>query len=226
MLTGSHLDLITLGSICLLGAMSPGPSLFVILGVAGQSGKKAGVAAAWGHAVGVGFWAMLSLSSWGLLTQSAPAWIRELLTTLACLYLLFLAFRIGFAAYQNQITNHSNEVPTSQSAKQSMRKHALTGLSIAIANPKLLLFFIAIYPQVIPSMPSMNEKIIAVITPLFIDGLWYHGATLTSERLGLIKLLHRYQRTTLALTAFILLILVAQTFINSSFDWSSQLPDQ
>ena len=42
-------DWLSLISICLLGALSPGPSLMVILACTAENGRKAGVLASIGH---------------------------------------------------------------------------------------------------------------------------------------------------------------------------------
>ena len=83
----AHLNLYTLTLVCLLGAMSPGPSLAVILGIAAQSGPSSAALASWAHAIGVGVWATLSLSGWSYLLTRAPE-IAQWLTLIASLYLM------------------------------------------------------------------------------------------------------------------------------------------
>ncbi|HKI74867.1 MAG TPA: LysE family transporter, partial [Pseudomonadales bacterium] len=44
--------------VCALGAMSPGPSLAVVIRNTVSNGGREGVATAWAHAVGVGLYAL------------------------------------------------------------------------------------------------------------------------------------------------------------------------
>ena len=55
-------DWLSLISICLLGALSPGPSLMVILACTAENGRKAGVLASIGHGLGVFIYALAAAS--------------------------------------------------------------------------------------------------------------------------------------------------------------------
>jgi threonine/homoserine/homoserine lactone efflux protein len=44
---------------------------------------------------------------------------------------------------------------------------------VALGNPKLILFFIALFSQFVTPEMSLAAKVIIVLTAVFIDGGWY-----------------------------------------------------
>ena len=76
---------ISLVSICLLGAMSPGPSLAVVLTATLGHGRGGGYRAALAHGVGVGLYGLLTVTSLALLITRTPT--------------LYLALQLAGAAY-------------------------------------------------------------------------------------------------------------------------------
>nr|WP_315981148.1 LysE family transporter [Aliamphritea spongicola] len=60
----SLLTWLSLVAVCCLGAMSPGPSLAVVLRHALSNSTRHAVVAALSHAIGVAMWAMLTIWGW------------------------------------------------------------------------------------------------------------------------------------------------------------------
>lgn len=210
-LEAAHLDLSTLAVVCILGAASPGPSLFVILGVAGQRGTGAGIRASWGHACGVGLWALLSLASWRALMSMTPS-LTRVLSIVASLYLYSLAVRSLSSALLHPSSPEAEAAP-SKTREEASQRSSIAGFSIAISNPKLLLFFSAIYPQVLPARLTPTEMIFALLLPILIDGLWYHIVTLISAKLGIISLLNRARRYTHALIGLLFIFIATRSLL-------------
>ena len=63
---------ISLFSICLLGAMSPGPSLAVVLNSTLGGGQRAGYLTALAHGVGVGLYGLLTVTGLAVLITRSP----------------------------------------------------------------------------------------------------------------------------------------------------------
>ena len=83
---------LTIVTICLLGAMSPGPSLVVVLRQAISSGRKAGLITAIAHGIGIGLYAMACISGIAVIITTSPI----LFTTLKWAgagYLLWLGIK-------------------------------------------------------------------------------------------------------------------------------------
>jgi threonine/homoserine/homoserine lactone efflux protein len=154
---------LTVVSICLLGAMSPGPSLAVVLQQTLRGGRKTGLVAAVSHGLGIGLYALLCISGLAVMITASPA----LFTTLqwaGAAYLLWLGIK-GLLA-KPQAVEMLAEAPTSGSA-------ARDGFLVVFLNPKVAVFFIALFSQVIGSDTSVVEKLAYAATALFIDMGWY-----------------------------------------------------
>ena len=67
---------LSLAIICLLGAMSPGPSLAVVVKQAVNGGARQGVICALAHGAGIFLWAILMVSGLGALLLTHPAWFN------------------------------------------------------------------------------------------------------------------------------------------------------
>jgi threonine/homoserine/homoserine lactone efflux protein len=81
---------LSLALLCLFGAMTPGPSLAVVLGSSLRGGHPAGLAAALAHGLAVGLYAVLTVAGLAaLLTASLK--LFALLQFAAAGYLVYLA---------------------------------------------------------------------------------------------------------------------------------------
>ena len=67
-----------LALVCLLGAMSPGPSLAIVVRHTVTSGTRAGVICAFAHGFGIFLWAALMVSGLGALLLAQPTWFDGL----------------------------------------------------------------------------------------------------------------------------------------------------
>ncbi len=154
---------LTVVSICLLGAMSPGPSLAVVLKQTLSGGRQVGLIAAISHGLGVGLYALLCISGIAVMITAS----QVLFTTLqwgGAGYLLWM----GINALRAATTSKAMlaDPPTTGSA-------ARDGFLVVFLNPKIALFFIALFSQVIGSETSWLEKFTYASTAMVIDMAWY-----------------------------------------------------
>ena len=75
-----------LAGVCLVGAMSPGPSLALVLQASVTSNRRAGLLVSVSHGIGIFVWAILTASGMGLLLMEWPEFYRAL-QVIGCLYL-------------------------------------------------------------------------------------------------------------------------------------------
>jgi threonine/homoserine/homoserine lactone efflux protein len=154
---------LTVVSICLLGAMSPGPSLAVVLKQTVSGGRKMGLISAITHGLGIGLYAMASISGIAVLITATPA-LFTALKWLGALYLIW----IGIKGLQAKAGSGDSlaDPPTTGSA-------ARDGFLIVFLNPKVAVFFIALFSQFIGSETTWLEKLVFAATAMFIDMAWY-----------------------------------------------------
>ena len=154
---------LTVVSICLLGAMSPGPSLAVILQQTLQGGRKSGLVAAVSHGFGIGIYALLCISGIAVMITTSPM-LFTALQWLGAAYLIWIGSK-GLLARAGANTSQQ-QAPTTGSA-------ARNGFLVVFLNPKVAVFFIALFSQVIGSDTSWLQKLIYAATAMFIDMAWY-----------------------------------------------------
>ena len=154
---------LTVVSICLLGAMSPGPSLAVVLKQTISGGRRTGLIAAITHGLGIGLYALLCISGIAVMITTSPVLFTALQWAGAA-YLVWIGIN-GLRARAGD-SSALADPPTTGSA-------ARDGFLVVFLNPKVAVFFIAMFSQVIGSETTWLEKLAFAATALFIDMAWY-----------------------------------------------------
>lgn len=158
---------LSLASVCVLGAMTPGASLAVVLKHTLSGSRKHGVYASIAHGAGIALYAILTVLGLALVIQQTP-WLYDLLKYAGAGFLLWLAYKAFTAQSSLQSDSTLAEQP-----KMSLGKSIYQGFMIAFLNPKIAIFFIALFSQFIDSHTLWQQKLIMVITVAGIDTLWY-----------------------------------------------------
>ena len=154
--------LIGMSFVCALGAISPGPSLVVVLRNTVSGGRISGAMTGVGHGIGLtvyAFIAVMGLSSILIANEQ----IFKALQWAGALVLTWLAF--------NLITNNPSN--STKSYKSSQRRGFLEGFMISFLNPKILVFMVAVFSQFInPEITNYGRFIMAIVAGT-IDTAWY-----------------------------------------------------
>jgi len=143
-----------------LGAISPGPSLAVLLRNTMEGGKPRGVACGVGHGIGFGIYAFIAVSGIAQLKASAGG-AAEVLEIVGGLFLLFLAVLM--------LRGSSDEVEHQSSGRRGFTE----GFLIAFLNPKILAFLLAVFSQFVQPDFSWGDRMIIACIAMFTDGGWY-----------------------------------------------------
>ncbi|MEX0387348.1 LysE family translocator [Spiribacter onubensis] len=165
---------LSLLAICLLGAMSPGPSLAVVIRNTVNRGRGAGVITALSHGLGVGGYALAT--SLGLATVIATQQtLFNAITLAGSAYLLWLganAMRGGNAAVSGHPAAHDAEQAAS-GRPGALMAAARDGFTIAFLNPKIALFFLALFSQFVSADAGVVEVATLAGTATVVDAGWY-----------------------------------------------------
>ncbi|MDV5172476.1 LysE family translocator [Photobacterium rosenbergii] len=151
--------------ICMLGAMSPGPSLAVVAKHSLAGGRLHGVVTSWAHASGVGVYALVTLLGLAVVLKQSPT-LFSVITYAGAAYLAYL----GVNALRSK-GGVAAKLAAGQST--SLVEAARDGAMISLLNPKLALFFLALFSQFVAVGTELSSRAIIVATPLLVDGLWY-----------------------------------------------------
>lgn len=154
---------LTVVTICLLGAMSPGPSLAVVLQQTLRGGRATGLVAAVTHGLGIGLYALLCISGIAVMITTSP-FLFTGLQWLGAGYLIWIGYK-GLRA-KRPTTEALSVAPTTGSA-------ARDGFLVVFLNPKVAVFFIALFSQVIGSETTLPARLVYAATAMFIDMGWY-----------------------------------------------------
>ena len=196
----------TVFTACLFGAMSPGPSLAVVINHTLATGRIAGSYAAISHGIGIGIYALITAFGLSAVIEQNPV-VFETTQFLGSLFLLYLGVKLIFSSKKIEKIGLAS-VPSS-SNMLAIRD----GLGIALINPKILLFFTALFSQFVQIESSFVDKIILAIIAGGVDTLWYLLVVTIVSRSGSMA---RYQRASGFFDKIfgVLLVFIAFRFIN------------
>lgn len=194
--------------VCLMGAMFPGASLAVVLRQTLSNSPLHGVVTSISHALGVGVYALLSVLGLGLLLQQSPM-LTKIISYAGAVYLLWIGMQ-GILAKPNSSSAHA-ELHTQQTA--SLWDAARDGFMIALLNPKIGLYFLALFSQFIHPGMGLDAKSIFVLTIILVDGLWYVLVSLVLSRGPVLTWLKRNQLWVERALGVILIMIALRIFL-------------
>ncbi len=150
---------------CLLGAMSPGPSLAVIVNLSLSQGRIAGLIAAVTHGLMIGLFAFATAFGLVVIVERNPL-IFNAVQIAGCVFLIWMAVKLLFTTANREIVS----VVTAQSSKWLA---ARDGLLIVLVNPKIIIFFSALFSQFVDASSQLWEKTLLALIAGIVDMLWY-----------------------------------------------------
>ena len=150
-------------TVCLLGAMSPGPSMAVVIHNAIFKGRYNGILTSIGHGIGIAIYATFAVLGLGLIIET-NIFIFNSLKILSIIFLIF----IGMKSILNKEKLNLEKKDVKEKAISFLQ-----GFSISILNPKILVWFIAIYSQFMSLNNELIFNIYLVTIAGIVDAFWY-----------------------------------------------------
>ena len=190
--------------VCTIGAMSPGPSLAVVIRNNINYNRFAGIMTSVGHGIGIGVYATLAVLGLGFILQTNQT-LYFLIQIMGLIFLFFLGLLFIF---QKKSKEKNNE-------DQNQLNSFLQGFLIAIINPKILIWFTAIYSQFISIEASIVFNLILILTASIIDALWYILVSIAISGYGTKNFLIDKKKMIQKITGSILLIIAIGLFYNT-----------
>lgn len=160
-------DWLPLFAVCLLGAVSPGPSCVLILRHAATHSVWHGVVASVSHASGIALYALVTVLGLSGIMLAMPLLFNGMVL-IGAAFLFWLGIK-------SLLANRSKfDVEPALSQKVGLAKSGLEGFGIAVFNPKSLIFFSALFSQFITlGQGSWQTSSILVVTPWVVDAVWF-----------------------------------------------------
>lgn len=154
--------------VCLLGAMAPGPDFVVVTRSAILGGRKAGIAAGLGIALGVFVWVVaIALGVAAILTASAVAF--TVVKLIGAAYLIFLGVKAWLAVRRGDYSEIKEKAAPAMSPPMAFRHGLLTNL----LNPKVAVFFLALLPQFLPHTASTAQTLQLAVLATTVTIVWF-----------------------------------------------------
>ena len=183
-------------AICIVGAMSPGPSMALIIRNSIRFGRVSGLLSSIGHAIGIGIYAAISIAGLQLILISNIV-IFNAIQLSGSIFLLIL----GILFLKN--SGESLSVEDDQKSLNSF----FQGFPISILNPKILIWFAAIFSQFIEVSSTSLTKFMMVFIASSIDGIWYIILTIIVTSFGLKKFIENNTKNIQNISGLVLILI-------------------
>src|SRR5210317_2134456 len=161
----SFVEWLSLALVCLMGAISPGPSVLVVVNQTLNGSRLNGVVTAFSHGLMVGLWALVTVLGISQLLLHVPM-LQLLLSLFAVVYLLYLAWGAWNGGKMQIRADGKRD-------SKSLRSAVTDGAAIALFNPKLALFFLALFTPFVDTSREFSDQYLLVVTPWLTDTGWY-----------------------------------------------------
>ena len=189
-------------AVCIAGAMSPGPSLALIIRNSSKYNRLGGIMSAVGHGLGMGVYAIFAVTGLSIIILT-NIYVFKSIQIVGIVFLF--AFGILFIFQKNEKIDFD--------VSQNKLNSFLQGFSISILNPKILIWFSAVFSQFVRSDSTFLTNSILVITASAIDCIWYILVALIVTSYGLkdffqkkINAIQKISGTVLVIISILLII--------------------
>jgi RhtB (resistance to homoserine/threonine) family protein len=151
-----------------LGLISPGPDLAVVMSTVAKSGTKAGVRTALGIASGIVLHVTYSLVGVAALIKSRPV-IFDAIRVAGAMYIFYMAYKLITSSIRSTNTTFKEN----NSVDVRKKAHFISGFVTNITNPKATLFFLAVFSQVVRPNTSTSAKLVYGIMMVLTTFCWF-----------------------------------------------------
>ena len=156
----------------LAGAASPGPSLALVSRTAIQGGVKVGLLASFGHGLAISIYAFLAVR----ITAFSKSDLEQFSQIIHIIAVIFLCY-LGSSMVAEGMKKKFKPTAIFENNKKAEFQHqtlAFTGgFLIAFLNPKVALFFLAVFNTTIPQDITLSTSWTVAFLAGLIDGGWY-----------------------------------------------------
>lgn len=150
-----------------LGAMSPGPSLAVVLRNTLAGGRQQGIMTGIGHGIGFGIYAFLA--ALGIATALSIHESTEIILKTGGVVILVW---LGYIFIKSAGEGPRNDSQENDLIPQN-RQGLIQGFLIALLNPKILAWMLALYTPFIEADVDIQTLLGMGFLGMVIDGTWY-----------------------------------------------------
>ncbi len=150
-------------TVCILGAISPGPSMVVVINNAIFKNRYHGILTSIGHGLGIGIYALFAVLGIAIIIQTNIFFFNTI-KIISIIFLIYLGLK--------SITS-KNKLEFDKKELRGGLMSFFQGLSISLLNPKIFIWFVAIYSQFMSLENNLIFNTYLVLTAGLVDASWY-----------------------------------------------------
>lgn len=151
--------------VALVVVFTPGPATALVIRNAMHGGHRAAWATTAGNATGIFLWATASVLGISALVEASEAAFAALKVA-GAVVLIFLGARALLRARRG--------TPFEAGPTEAHRSHYRQSLITSFANPKLAVFFVALFPQFVPEGgPVLPATVLMAVIIVSMDVVWF-----------------------------------------------------
>jgi len=193
--------------ICVLGALSPGPSLALVIKNTLSGGQKQGYSTAISHGIGVALYAVIIATGIGIIITKSPI-IYAVIQYAGAAFLVYLGVK-------SLLSQKSDISVTGKNQSMGPKVNGWRdGFLIAFLNPKLAIFFLALFSQFVDENATWQQNLIMTATVGFIDTTWYCLVAFGISRGNIINQLKTHSHIVDRVAGSFLIFLAARVVFN------------
>jgi threonine/homoserine/homoserine lactone efflux protein len=165
-------------------SLTPGPATATVIRMSARSGRRTALAAIAGNSVGVLMWAVLSaVGVSSLILASRIAY--DVLKFGGAVVLVTLGIRSLLHARRAGGPGDAGSEAERKSDARTIAAGWRAGVLTGVANPKLAVFFVALFPQFLdPSDPVLPYALGMALVVVAVDVVWFSTLAVAVDRAG------------------------------------------
>ena len=193
--------------VCVLGALSPGPSLALVIKNTLTGGQQQGYSTAISHGLGVALYAVIIATGFGIIITKSPI-IYAVIQYAGAAFLVHLGVKSLLSQKRNiSVADENKYIRPKVNGWRD-------GFLIAFLNPKLAIFFLALFSQFVDENATWQQNLIMTATVGFIDTAWYCLVAFGISRGNIINQLKTHSHIVDKVAGIFLIFLAARVVFN------------
>ena len=194
-------------AMCLVGAMSPGPSMVVVINNSIFKNRYHGILTSIGHGIGISIYAVIAVTGIGMIIKTNLIFFNSI-KIFSIIFLIYMGVKSIFNKKSVDFENKNIKGGATS---------FFQGFAISILNPKIFIWFIAIYSQFMSEKNDFLFNTYLVITAGIVDSFWYIFLTILTTSSVSLNFVKKNNYVLNKITGYLFIFIGIALFVNIYF---------
>ena len=194
-------------AMCLVGAMSPGPSMVVVINNAIFKNRYHGIITSIGHGIGISIYAVFAVIGIGMIIKTNLILFNGI-KIISIIFLIYMGVKSIFNKKSIDFENKNFKGGATS---------FFQGFAISILNPKIFIWFIAIYSQFMSEKNDLLFNAYLIITAGIVDSVWYIFLTILTTSSVSLNFVKKNNYVLKKITGYLFIFIGIALFVNIYF---------